>query len=617
MKSLLGVLLLLLAPIAAAQPRPLLPLTMNGQVVAPGATANRVTLLVAGGRPGVAVTFDAECVERVRSEAPGYPCMTALAGEALTVVSDANGRVLSPLYRADAVEGVSWVMASVEVDARFTQLPIYFRVGAATPEPVQIVNGHDQTVQTNFPAQNLIGRIVDSRGRGVIGVPISFDSACFTDPVARTGPLPCLLPAVTPGRPESDSQGSVDSGIRVANNLAGTYNVRLAIAGGGGVDYKVTNVLPRRSITVTTTTGETIFLRMVGPDSTCSITFIEPVGDAHVPPRPHMLAVPHGLIGVRISNCAPGAKASFSLQHPGGLPEGARIWSARPQWQPLASTNTIEGFWDFSLTDGGEGDTDGQADGKIEGLFAVGFGDPAAPNYQDLWWVGEVENGWGISMIQHGDRLFVIVFAYDAAGQPTWYVMPGGSWNATRTTYSGMLYSPRGRPINEHLASHLVAGQPVGSLALIFDDMVNARAVLNIGTRETIKVIKRQFFGVRDASVTGRYGDMWWAGPSRSGWGLVLQQQHASMFAVLFTYATDGKPTWFAMPSIIRTQNNVFEGVAYRTTSSTWPVGYDPNALVSAQYGFFRMQFTNDTTASFSFTSEGRTDNFTLSRQPF
>jgi len=43
---------------------------------------------------------------------------------------------------------------------------------------------------------------------------------------------------------------------------------------------------------------------------------------------------------------------------------------------------------------------------------------PEAP-WQDMWWGGAAENGWGVSVVQHRDLLFSVVYAYDAAGQPT------------------------------------------------------------------------------------------------------------------------------------------------------------------------------------------------------
>ena len=615
MKALFALLAAaLLAPTALAQS--LVPTSGNGAAVASGAVAPRIQFVVRNDanqpQAGVTVTFEPQCTYRMRGETGPYACVTVVPGESLTVVSDGSGNVSSPLYQADGPNGTAWVTATMVVDGRvITNLPpFYWSVGPTVRLPLGIVSGSNQVVQSGFSAEPLVARVVDDFGRPVPGVPVSFTSSC-------TSPLPCLLAPTTIPRLVSDAFGYVDSGVRPANSVGGSYNVLLTMAGvSANLAYSITNVLPVRSTTVRTITGDTAFIRMIEAPATCSVTFIEAVNYQHVPVRPYMLATPEGVIGATIGNCPVGAKVSFSLQHPGAMPEGSRIWTARPQWRPLASTNPIEGFWDFSITDGGEGDADGVANGKIEMIMAVAFGDPAVPRFDDLWWVGPVENGWGISIVQHGDILFVVVFAYDAAGQPTWYVMPGGSWDATRETYTGRLYSPRGRPLHEHLARDFAVGAPVGTLALTFSDMMSARAVLTIGGAQTLRFIERQFFGVREASVTGRYGDMYYPGASRDGWGLVLHQQFASMFALLFTYGTDGRPTWFAMPSITRNQNDVFEGIVYRTTSSSWPADYDPGALQSRDAGSFRVQFINGA-AQFDLITPTRSDRFTLSRIPF
>ena len=611
MKAVLGLVLVLLAPAAVAQS--LVATNNNGSVVAPGATAPRITISVRDGngvpRPGVTVSFEPQCSYRMRGETPPYACVTVVPGEPLDVNSDGAGNAQSPLYQADPTTGNAWVIATANIDGRFVQGAIYWTIGSTPRSPIQIVSGNNQLVLVGQPADPLTARILDDFGRGVTGIPVTFSSTCSST-------LPCLQPPAGATRLVSDSQGFVDSGVRVANTVPGAHQVTLSMSG-SSVPFNITNVLPVRSATSRTRTGDMAFIRIVDAPTTCSITRMQPLADTLAPAAPFMLAVPQGLIEIDIDGCPVGTKVSFSLQHPGGMPEGSRIWTARPTWQPRDSTNPIEGFWDFALTDGAAGDADGNANGSIRTTIAVAYGDPAAPNFQDLWWVGYEENGWGISIVQHRDVLFVIVFAYDAQGQPTWYVMPGGSWNAARDTYTGNLYSPRGRPLNEHVAANLVVGAPVGSIALRFNDTMTARAVMTFGTTETVKSIKRQFFGAREAGVTGRYGDIWWAGPARSGWGFVLQQQYASMFALMFTYGTDGRPTWFTMPSISRTTNDVFEGPVYKTASSPWPAGYDPNLLVAPSVGGFRVQFLADGTATFDFAVEGRTNRFTISRQPF
>ena len=70
-----------------------------------------------------------------------------------------------------------------------------------------------------------------------------------------------------------------------------------------------------------------------------------------------------------------------------------------------------------------------------------------------MWWAGLVENGWGVSITQHGSVQFNVFFVYDAAGKPLWYAMPGGSWNAAQNTYTGALYQPTSSPFSAYDAT--------------------------------------------------------------------------------------------------------------------------------------------------------------------
>jgi hypothetical protein len=57
----------------------------------------------------------------------------------------------------------------------------------------------------------------------------------------------------------------------------------------------------------------------------------------------------------------------------------------------------------------------------------------------DLWWAGFGENGWGMNVSQQGSFLFPTWYTYDAAGEPTFFVISGGIWNSV--AYSGELYT--------------------------------------------------------------------------------------------------------------------------------------------------------------------------------
>jgi hypothetical protein len=65
--------------------------------------------------------------------------------------------------------------------------------------------------------------------------------------------------------------------------------------------------------------------------------------------------------------------------------------------------------------------------------------------YPGMWWGGGAQNGWGLSIQQQGDTLFVTWYTYDANGNPTWFFMPAGQLTTTGK-YSGPLYRTTGTP---------------------------------------------------------------------------------------------------------------------------------------------------------------------------
>src|SRR5258708_15216035 len=90
---------------------------------------------------------------------------------------------------------------------------------------------------------------------------------------------------------------------------------------------------------------------------------------------------------------------------------------------------------------------------------------PANP-WQDLWWSGTAENGWGMSIVQHRDTLFANIYAYDTAGKPVWYVMPNGAWNAAHTAFTGSLFLPHGTPFTDRKSTRLNSSHQIISYAV-------------------------------------------------------------------------------------------------------------------------------------------------------
>ncbi|HYC37097.1 MAG TPA: hypothetical protein VEC19_11775 [Usitatibacter sp.] len=69
-------------------------------------------------------------------------------------------------------------------------------------------------------------------------------------------------------------------------------------------------------------------------------------------------------------------------------------------------------------------------------------------NLSDHWW-NPVESGWGLSLVQHDERLlFGALFAYDPSGRAQWFVMPDmRRGEGVAPSYSGPLYSANGSPL--------------------------------------------------------------------------------------------------------------------------------------------------------------------------
>jgi hypothetical protein len=79
-------------------------------------------------------------------------------------------------------------------------------------------------------------------------------------------------------------------------------------------------------------------------------------------------------------------------------------------------------------------------------LAAAGSRAASTTDYSDQWW-SETESGWGASVLQEADVLFVDLFVYDSNRQPTWFTAAASlqpSAPAGHTVFSGDLYSSTG-----------------------------------------------------------------------------------------------------------------------------------------------------------------------------
>ena len=601
---------LIASQVVLAQSIRLVPTANYGTTVALGGTTPRVSFTVFDQfnqvRPGAIVHFDDRCTYLQRGETPPYGCVTLAPGEVVDVAADGAGVVRSPIYQANGTAGIAWLNAILVLDGQVLTVPFFFRVGT-TATPMQIYSGNNQQVLVSGPLNEpLAVRVIDDRGRWMVGVPVQLTSSACTSVPGTADNLPCVRLDSTAGLTDPNGIFRVSG---TTNAIPGNYIVQGGFGGSVDLNFNLTNYLPRR---LAVEPLKQLGLRIVDAPASCSIDFFErePVAP---PAKPTMLATPYGVVRVKINGCPAGATLKMQFLHPGGFPEGEKVWSAAPTWQAFTTVNPVEGTSEFTFVEGSAADIDTTS--RIETVLAIAFGDPASPNFQDLWWSGASGNGWGMSIVQHGQVLFPILFVYDAAGEPTWFVMPAGSWNAAHDEYSGSLYSPRGKPLGTHRATDLVAGPAAGRAVIRLRDSMTLDLDLLLPGVDLRLPLVRQKFGYLVPNPMQRVEDLWWPGADRSGWGLVLQQQYSSVFGLLFTYRTDGKATWAVMPNTYWSDASTLEGNVFTTKSSSWP-DYDASRLTSQQLGTVLMKFGTGT-LTMDFVVSGRTDRVVLTPQPF
>ncbi|HEX5129962.1 MAG TPA: hypothetical protein VFV90_09455, partial [Usitatibacter sp.] len=255
----------------------------------------------------------------------------------------------------------------------------------------------------------------------------------------------------------------------------------------------------------------------------------------------------------------------------------------------------------------------------------------AAPGLRDFtghWWGGQVEDGWGMTLNQHGDRLFGVLYFYDGTGEPTWAVMPGGTWNADFTVFTGDLYAPTGRPFTSYDASQLVVGAPTGSMTLTFVTPTQFTASYRLGysqfdpARRSIttfgqKVLQPLILN-SGANPSGLVvPDMWWGGPAQNGWGISINQRSSEVFAAWFTYGADRRPTWFIV-SGSSWSGNTLNGTLFRVTGRPWlGVPHDATAVTPVDAGAATIGFASASAGTFSYNVAGVPGSKVILRQDF
>jgi hypothetical protein len=114
-----------------------------------------------------------------------------------------------------------------------------------------------------------------------------------------------------------------------------------------------------------------------------------------------------------------------------------------------------------------------------------------------------------------------------------------------------------------------------------------------------------------------------WFRPDESGWGLILTQEGANIFAALFVYGSDGKPAWWVASNVVDTGAPVnllvgeaFSGTLYSATGPYLGAPADTTAFSATSVGSLRIAYVGGTdNLSLAYTINGVTVNKALQRE--
>ena len=112
-------------------------------------------------------------------------------------------------------------------------------------------------------------------------------------------------------------------------------------------------------------------------------------------------------------------------------------------------------------------------------------------DYTDLW-SNPDEPGWGLAIVQSAaNRLFAAWYTHDANHQPTWLVLPEGTWR-TAVTFEGALYRASGSAFDGPYDRSRFAVTPAGMGRIDFGHGGTATITFTVDGRTIVRKIRRQ-----------------------------------------------------------------------------------------------------------------------------
>jgi hypothetical protein len=182
---------------------------------------------------------------------------------------------------------------------------------------------------------------------------------------------------------------------------------------------------------------------------------------------------------------------------------------------------------------------------------SVAYSQSLGTTFSDIWW-NPNESGWGVTVNQQQDVLFLTFFLYRSDGSPYWVsgaLSRAGTNTVAPFAFSGALYESRGPSFAGTFDPSLVSYRPVGTATFTALLINSATLVYSIDGVTVTKALQRQTFRYLDFS--GLYnGTLAYAAsecptPSQNGQGSgesgqMTILQNGSSFRILLQPSSGG-----------------------------------------------------------------------------
>jgi hypothetical protein len=110
--------------------------------------------------------------------------------------------------------------------------------------------------------------------------------------------------------------------------------------------------------------------------------------------------------------------------------------------------------------------------------------------------------------------------------------------------------------------------------------------------------------------------DIWW-NPNESGWGLQMVNTGTFVFATIYVYGADGKPTWFTGElSLVNTPGITYSGPLYATNGPYFGGAWNSGAFAYRQAGTMTFVATDSISGTLNYSVDGVAVTKSVQRQP-